>query len=305
MSADEDIRKNIKELKREKDVVIVAHNYQTGLIQDIGDYVGDSFGLAQKVNEMDVSNVVFCGVDFMAESAAILNPDKNVIHPEPESRCPMAAMVDMDELKSYKEKNPDTAIVSYVNTNVETKARSDICCTSSNAVKVVRSVDEEKVLFLPDKNLGRYIKRFIDDKEVEVWEGYCGTHDDITAADVKGLKDEHPDAEVVVHPECRPEVIDIADYAESTAGILNRAKESDVDEMIIGTEKEMGYRLRKEVKDKEFYFPGDPTCQNMKKITPEKVLRSLETLEPVVEIEDEVAERALKPLEKMVDLGRG
>ncbi|MBS3782070.1 MAG: quinolinate synthase NadA [Candidatus Thermoplasmatota archaeon] len=298
-------QREIKRLKGEKDIVIVAHNYQMGDIQDIADFVGDSFGLAQKVNELEVSNVVFCGVDFMAESAAILNPDKRVILPDLKAECPMAEMVDIGDLRSYKEKNPEAAVVSYVNTNAETKAESDICCTSSNAVKVVKSLDNEKVLFLPDKNLGNYIKRFVHDKQVEVWEGYCATHDNILPEEVRRSMEEHPEAEVVVHPECRPEVVDIADYVESTAGILERAKKTASDEMIIGTEKEMGYRLEKEVPDKEYYFPGNPTCQNMKKITPEKVLNSLKSLSPKVKVEEDIAERARRPLQKMVDLGRG
>ncbi len=299
------IREEIDSLREEKDVVIVAHNYQEGLIQDVADYVGDSLGLAMKVKQMDVPNVIFCGVDFMAESAAILNPDKSIIHPEPDARCPMAEMVDIDELKEYKDDNPDTAIVSYVNTNVETKALSDICCTSSNAVKIVESLPERDVMFTPDKNLGDYIKRFVDKKNIEIWEGYCRTHDKISPDDVKKTMERHPEAEVVVHPECRPEVIDLADFTESTAGILRRAKESRVEKMIIGTEKEMGYRLRKEAPEKEYYFPGNPICQNMKKITPEKVLRSLEELKPIVDIEESLAEKAREPLKKMIEMGRG
>ncbi len=295
----------IEELKDENDAVIVAHNYQVGEIQEAADFVGDSFGLARKVAELDVSNVVFCGVNFMVESAAVLNPDKNVIHPEPEAGCPMAEMVDIDDLKDYKEENPETAVVSYVNTNIETKAESDVCCTSSNAVKVVESVDASRVLFVPDKNLGNYINRFVEDKEVDVWDGYCATHDNIAEKDVKKLMKKYPEAEVVVHPECRPEVVDIADYVESTAGILERAKKTSAQDMIIGTEKEMGFRLKNEEPEKEYHFPGDPTCQNMKKITLEKVVRSLEDLGPIMTVDEELASRAKKPLERMVEIGRG
>ncbi|MEF8873137.1 MAG: quinolinate synthase NadA [Candidatus Thermoplasmatota archaeon] len=295
----------IEELKEENDAVIVAHNYQVGEIQDAADFVGDSFGLARKVAELDVSNVVFCGVDFMVESAAILNPDKNVIHPEPQAGCPMAEMVDLKELKDYKEKNPETGVVSYVNTNIQTKAESDVCCTSSNAVKVVESLDNSKALFVPDKNLGSYINRFVEEKEVDVWDGYCATHDNISEKDVKKMVNEYPEAEVVVHPECRPRVVDLADYVESTAGILERAKTTSARDMIIGTEKEMGYRLKKEVPEKEYHFPGDPTCQNMKKITLEKVVKSLENLEPVMTVDKELARKAKKPLERMVEIGRG
>ena len=299
------LKDEILELKEDKDIVIVAHNYQIGDVQDIADFVGDSFGLAQKVSELDVSNVVFCGVDFMAESASILNPDKNIIHPDPDAGCPMAEMVDIDDLREYKENTPEAAVVSYVNTRAETKAESDVCCTSSNAVKVVKSLDNRRVLFVPDKNLGSYIKRFVHDKDIDVWKGYCSTHDNISPKDLQKLIDKYPDAEVVVHPECRPEVVNMSDYAESTAGILERARKTDADRMIIGTEKEMGYRLKKEVPDKEYYFPGNTICEDMKKITLEKVLRSIENLGPSVEVDEDIAERALKPLKRMVEIGRG
>jgi len=299
------VKKQIQELKDDEDIVIVAHNYQRGSIQDIADYVGDSFGLAQRVNELDVANIVFCGVDFMAESAAILNPDKDVIFPETKAECPMAKMVDLDKLREYKEKNPESAVVSYVNTNAETKAESDVCCTSSNSVKVVKSLDNEKVLFLPDRNLGHYIKRFVNDKEVDVWEGFCATHDNILPKDMRRSIQKYPDAEVVVHPECRPEVVDMADHVESTAGILERARKTESSVMIIGTEKEMGYRLKKEIPDKEYHFPAEPTCINMKKITLDSVLESIKTKEPIVEVDEEMAVKAIKPLRRMVDIGRG
>jgi len=299
------VKDQIKKLKDEEEVVIVAHNYQKGNIQDIADFVGDSFGLAQKVNELDVANIVFCGVDFMAESAAILNPEKKIILPDLTAGCPMAEMVDLDEVRGYKEKNPEAAVVSYVNTNAETKAESDICCTSSNALKIVKSLNNEKVLFLPDKNLGDYVKRFVQDKDLDVWEGYCATHDNILPEDMRESIKKHPEAEVVVHPECRPEVIDMAEYVESTAGILERARKTRTDKMIVGTEKEMEYRLKKEIPNKEYFFPGDPTCTNMKKITLEKVLESIKTKRPQVVVDKKIAERALKPLKRMVEIGRG
>ncbi len=295
----------VEKLKKENDILLVAHNYQLGVIQDAADYTGDSFGLARKVTEKKAENVVFCGVDFMAESAVVLNPDKNIIHPEPKAQCPMAAMVDIDRLRQYKKDNPDAAVVSYVNTNVETKVESDICCTSSNAVKVVESLEQDKILFLPDKNLGSYIKRLVKDKTIDLWEGYCGTHDKISVKDIEVSLKEYPQAEVIVHPECQPEVIDLADFVGSTTGILKRAGESSSKEFIVGTEVEMGHRLRKENPDKTFAFPGDPLCQNMKRITPEKVIRAMETLEPVVVIEEDLIKRAKKPLERMMEVGRG
>lgn len=299
------LRQDLLELKEKKDIVLVAHNYQTGVIQDTADYVGDSLGLAKQVSQLDVSNVVFCGVDFMAESAVVLNPGKRIIHPEPSSRCPMAGMVDIEEVRDYKEENPDAAVVAYVNTNIETKAESDICCTSSNAVDIVNNLEQDKVLFLPDRNLGSYVKRFVKDKKIDLWDGYCHTHDDITVEQIEELLERYQEAEVIVHPECRPEVVDIADHVGSTAGILKRAKESSAKSMIIGTEREMGYRLRKEIPDKEFYFPGDPVCDNMKKITPEKVIDSMKNLGPVVDIEEELVVKARTPLERMMKMGRG
>lgn len=295
----------VEKLKKENDILLVAHNYQLGVIQDAADYTGDSFGLARIVTEEEAENVVFCGVDFMAESAVVLNPDKNIIHPEPKAQCPMAAMVDIGRLRQYKKDNPGAAVVSYVNTNVETKVESDICCTSSNAVKVVESLEQNKILFLPDKNLGSYIKRFVKDKTIDLWEGYCGTHDKISVKDIEVSLKKYPRAEVMVHPECQPEVVDIADFVGSTAGILKRAGKSSAKEFIVGTEVEMGHRLRKENPDKTFVFPGDPLCQNMKRITPEKVIRAMETLEPVVVIEEQLIKRAKKPLERMMKVGRG
>ena len=296
---------NVERLKKENNILLIAHNYQIGDIQDAADYVGDSFGLARRVSDMDTPNVVFCGVDFMAESAVILNPEKRIIHPEPKARCPMAAMVDLDRLKIFRKDNPDAAVVSYVNTNVETKALSDICCTSSNAVKVVNSLEEEKVLFLPDRNLGDYIRRYVKDKEIETWQGYCGTHDKISVQDVLSLKELYPDAEVIVHPECRPEVVDMADHVGSTAGILKHTVESPSKRFIIGTEVEMGHRLRLSSPSKEFYFPGNPLCSNMKMITKEKVIASMESLEPVVTVDEELMKKARIPLERMIEVGRG
>lgn len=295
----------INELRKKKDVLILAHNYQLPEIQDIADFLGDSLDLATKATKTDTKNIIFCGVDFMAQSAKILNPDKNVIHPDLEAGCPMANMVNPSELSQLKNDNPDAEVVSYINTTAETKTLSDICCTSANGRKVVESISSKKVIFVPDKNLGAYIQRFIKDKELIIWPGVCPTHHKIRKEEILRIKKKHPDAEILVHPECRPEVIDISDHALSTNGMVNHAKKSDSKEFIIGTEKELCYRLKNENPDKTFYPIKTAICPNMKKITLEKVLNSLEYLEPRIKFSEEIMKKAKKPLQKMMEVGRG
>jgi quinolinate synthase len=295
----------IKQLKNQHNTIILAHNYQLPEIQDIADFLGDSLDLAKKATKTDAENIIFCGVDFMAESAKILNPDKNVIIPDIDATCPMAHMVDAKGLKKLKEQHPDAEVVAYINTTAETKTLADICCTSANGTKIVKSVSSKKVIFVPDKNLGAYIQRLVPEKEMILWPGLCATHHRIRKEDIIKLKKEHPKAEVLVHPECRLEVIDIADHALSTNGMVNHAKQSDCKEFIIGTEKELCYRLKKENPDKEFYPIKSAICPNMKKITLEKVLNSLETLEPKIILSEEIMKKAKIPLQKMMDIGRG
>lgn len=300
------LAKKVAELKKERNAVILVHNYQLPEVQDIGDIVGDSLGLAVQASKTDADVIIFCGVDFMAESALILNPGKDIIHPEPKSKCPMAAMITGAGLKELKEKHPDAVVVSYVNTTAEVKAESDICCTSSNAVKVVKSVPENKIIFTPDENLGRYVSRFVPEKEMILWPGYCDTHQNrITVKDLQKLKDKHPEAGVIVHPECTPDVIDFADYAYSTEGMLRHCRSSARSEFILGTEKEMAYRLEKEIPSKTFYTLSTAVCPNMKKITLKKVIKSLETLSPKITIDPKIIERAKRPLERMIEIGRG
>ncbi len=301
-------RKNIEkidELRKKHNVIILAHNYQLPEIQDIADFLGDSLDLAIKATKTDAENIIFCGVDFMAESTKILNPDKNVIHPDIEAECPMANTVNPNELLKLKNSTPDAEVVSYINTTAETKAISDICCTSANGRKVVESLSSKKIIFVPDKNLGAYIQRHVKDKELTIWPGVCPTHHRIRKEEILRIKKMHPDAEILVHPECRPEVIDISDYALSTNGMVNYVKKSDANGFIIGTEKELCYRLKNENPDKIFYPIKKAICPNMKKITFEKVLNSLESLEPKVELPEELMEKAKVPLKKMMDIGRG
>ena len=300
-----DIKTDIKKLKKEKNALILAHNYQIPEVQDISDYLGDSLDLAKKATKMDYKNIIFCGVDFMAESAKILNPDKNVILPDSNATCPMANMVDIKKLEKLIEKHPDAKIVSYINTTAEIKTYSDICCTSSNGVKVVKSINSDKVIFLPDTNLGAYIQRLVPEKEMIIWPGMCSTHNNISKNDILDLKEKYPTAEILVHPECRLEVIDIADHAYSTNGMINHVRKSKNKKFIIGTEKDICYRLKNENPDKDFYPIKSAICPNMKKITAKKIVDSLKTLEPKINIKKQVMDKAKIPLEKMMKTGRG
>ena len=300
-----EIETKIKELKQKHNVVILAHNYQRPEVQDIADFLGDSLGLAMKATETNAKVIVFCGVDFMAESAKILNPDKIVVHPDEKAQCPMAAMVDVESLRWVIEKNPQAEVVAYVNTTADVKAQTDICCTSSNALKVIKSVKKKDVIFIPDTNLGLYVKRFIKDKNLILWPGICPTHHKISKDEILEIKRHHQDAEIIVHPECRPEVIDIADYVFSTQGMVNYVSKADPKEFIIGTERELCYRLKKENPGKTFYSLKSAVCPNMKKITLEKVLKSMESLEPKIELSETIMQKARLPLQRMMDIGRG
>jgi quinolinate synthase len=218
----------------------------------------------------------------------------------------MADMVDVQFLKEMQARHPDAVTVSYVNTMADVKAESDVCCTSGNALKVIKSLDEKKIIFTPDRNLGMYVQRFVPDKEIILWPGFCAVHHNkITVSKLEALKSLHPDAEVLAHPECIPEVIDYADFTYSTHGMLVHAQKSDKREFILGTEKEMAYRMSRDIPEKKFYAVGDAVCQNMKRITLEKVMKSLETLSPAVEISPDILSRAKIPLERMVEIGRG
>jgi len=301
----EEIKNEINKLKKEKDAVVLVHNYQIPEVQDVADFLGDSLDLAKKASNIDVKNIIFCGVDFMAESAKILNPEKNVILPDIKATCPMAHMVNIKGLEKLKKDHPKAEVVSYINTTAKIKTYADICCTSSNGKKVVEKTSSKKVIFIPDKNLGSYIQRQIPKKEMILWPGFCSTHNNIRKKDILNLKNKYPDAEVLVHPECRLEVIDVADYAFSTNGMVNHVKKSEKKEFIIGTEKDICYRFKCENPKKEFYPVKSAVCKNMKKITAEKVLKSLKTLEPTINLSDEIMKKAKKPLQKMMGIGRG
>jgi quinolinate synthase len=295
----------INRLKKEKNAIILVHNYQIPEVQDIADFLGDSLDLSIRAGETDAENIVFCGVRFMAESAKILNPEKNVIIPDISALCPMANMVDPQKLSLVKNDNPDAKVVAYVNTTAEVKAISDICCTSANGVKVVRNLNCNKIIFVPDRNLGDYIQKKVPEKQMILWPGFCSTHNRISKTQIINLVDKFPYSEVLVHPECRSEVIELADYVFSTNGMVNHARKSEKKEFIIGTEKELCYRLKKENPNKNFYPIKSAICPNMKKINLEKVLNSLETLKPRISLSDEIIKNAKEPLKRMIDIGRG
>jgi quinolinate synthase len=292
----------ISSLKKEKNAIILAHNYQIGDVQDIADFLGDSLDLSIKASQVEEEVIVFCGVHFMAETAAILAPEKTVLIPDLHAGCPMANMMEAAELKKWKDEHPGVKVVCYVNTTAAVKAECDICCTSSNALKVVESIGADTILFGPDKNLAAYVARHTI-KTIIPWDGYCYVHNNILAKDLKQKRELYPDAEVWVHPECRPEVIDLADKVLSTGKMVRGAGETEKKEIIIGTESGIIYRLKKENPDKNFYPAKDLAfCQNMKKITLQKVLHSLENMEYRVEVPHEVALKARGAIEKMIQI---
>ncbi|MDW7651797.1 MAG: quinolinate synthase NadA [Bacillota bacterium] len=290
----------VKELKEKRNAVILAHNYQIDEVQDAADYVGDSFGLSRVAAETAADVIVFCGVHFMAEGASILAPDKTVLLPEILAGCPMADMVTVDALREKKKQYPGAKVVTYVNSSAAVKAESDICVTSSNAVNVVNSLDAEEILFVPDMNLGRFVADRTD-KRMILWEGYCVTHHRVGADAVTAARQTHPDAVVVVHPECRPEVVAAADHAFSTGGILQFARETKHNKLIIGTEMGLLYRLKQENPDKEFYLLHQGlVCPNMKYTNLEKVAAALETMKPQITVSEAVREPARRALERML-----
>jgi quinolinate synthase len=298
------IQKQILELKKEKKAIILGHNYQRKEVQEVSDFLGDSYGLSVQASKTDANIIVFCGVDFMAESAKILNPQKIVLHPNLKAKCPMAAMVDVKSLKDLKAAHPGAPVVSYVNTSADVKAESDICCTSANAVKIVQSLPDKKIIFIPDTNLGLYVQRFVKDKEIVLWPGYCPTHVNIKLEDLKALKRKHPEAEILVHPECTPDVVDFADFAFSTEGIIKHVVSSPKREFIIGTEANMLHRLRKEAPGKILYEVPNATCPNMREISLEDVRDSLVKMQQKIEIPPDIIRRAKIPLERMIAAGR-
>jgi quinolinate synthase len=290
----------IKKLKNEKNAVILAHNYQRGEVQEIADYLGDSLELSRKANTTDAEIIVFCGVRFMAETAKILSPEKKVLMPREEAGCPMANMVTPEDVLNLRKKHPNAKVVSYVNTNADVKAVTDVCCTSANAVKVVKNIESGKVIFIPDRNLGSYVKRFVD-KEIILWDGFCYAHDNISKEEVLQAKKKFPEAPLLVHPECRPEVIDIADEVLSTSGMIEFAKSSGAKSFLIGTEEGIIYRLKKENPGKEFYSAGTPKiCSDMKITHLEDVYSSLNEERHEIILPEDIINASKKSLKAML-----
>lgn len=324
MADDRALLEKIGELKKKRNALIIAHNYQRDEIQGLADFTGDSLELSRQASGTSCDVIVFCGVNFMAESASILSPDKTVLLPELEACCPMADMVTVSgarnlqthfpgyrytegfiypadfSLREIKKQHPGIPVVTYVNSTADVKAESDICCTSSNAVRVVESLEAEKVICIPDKNLSAWIAKNTD-KEVIAWDGFCHVHDRITAIDVKRAKEEHPDALFLAHPECRMEVLELADHVTSTSGMIRYAASSNAIEFIIGTEIGLLYRLKKENPTKVFHpLRKDMICPNMKKTTLGSVVRALETMSNIVKVPEEIRLPAKRALDRML-----
>jgi quinolinate synthase len=299
---DRELKERIAQLKKERNAIVLAHYYQRDEIQDIADFRGDSFLLAQKAAQTDADVIVFCGVHFMGESAKILAPNKTVLIPDERAGCPMADMVNVDGLRALKKQHPNAKVVTYINSSAEVKAETDICCTSANAIKVIQSLDAEEIIWVPDKNLGHYVSQFTDKKMI-IWEGYCNTHDMLTIKDVEEMRRLYPNAQFVVHPECRPEVVEMADFTGSTTAIIKYCRESEHNEFIVGTEDGTGYQLRKDSPHKTFHFASKfLVCPNMKVNNLKKVVRCLETMQPQIYVPPHIADKARLSLERMLQV---
>lgn len=302
----QELKKKIAQLKKKKNAVILAHNYQRKEVQDVADVVGDSLQLARAASTVDAHIIEFCGVHFMAESASILNPDKKVLLPVKEAGCPMADMITPEKLRTLRAQHPDAACVCYVNSSAEVKAESDIACTSSNAIEVVRSLPNKKIIFVPDENLGKYVQSHIPEKEIILWRGFCITHIRLSDEEVSRAKLQHPQAKFLAHPECRPEVLALADEICSTGGMFKYAKASVAREFIIGTESGMLYRLEKENPNKKFYLPSEHLiCANMKLTTLGWIAYSLENEIHEIKVPEDIRFKAKQSLDRMLELTYG
>jgi quinolinate synthase len=299
----ENLQQQVAALKEKLNAIILVHNYQIPEIQQIADIRGDSLELSRVAAETDADVIVFCGVQFMAETAAILSPDKKVLLPVKEAGCPMADMITVDGVHKLRAEHPGAPVVCYVNSSAEVKAESDVCCTSANAIEVANSLNEDRAILVPDKHLARYVAKHTD-KEIIAYQGFCPTHAMLTAEDIVKAKKEHPDAMFVAHPECRWDVLQLADHVTSTSGIFRYARESSATEFIIGTETGMLYMLHEQNPDKTFYPASDlMTCPNMKMNTLEHVIEAMEDMKFLITVEENVRERARKCLDKMLAIG--
>ncbi len=301
----DNIKNKIEELKKEKDIAVLAHYYTDGQIQALADYVGDSYYLSKIATEIPQQTILFCGVSFMGESAKLLNPGKTIIMPDSYADCPMAHMADIDEIEEVRKKHKDAAVVCYVNSTAEIKAHSDVCVTSANALKIVKALPNETVYFIPDGNLGRYLAGKIPEKNFILSDGFCHVHTSITRENVERAKQLHPQAIVLAHPECTWDVLEISDYIGSTSGIIEYATKSEGEVFIICTEMGVLYELELKNPQKKFYSVGHRQfCPNMKRITPEKILEQLQSMSNVVELDEEMYDKANRPLERMLTMSK-
>ena len=298
----------INELREKKNAVILAHYYQRGEIQDIADFIGDSLELARRAQETNADIIVFAGVKFMAETAKILNPEKKVLHPNPESGCPMADMATYEGVKKLREKHPDAAVVAYVNTNADVKTLADVIVTSRNAVKVVKALKEDKIIFVPDQFLGGFVAQQVPEKEFILWKGFCPPHFNLSPEQLLELKEKYPDAKIAVHPECNTKTSEIADFVGSTSQIIEFATTCDAENVIIGTEVGLKHQLEKINPNKNYIFPvnadycGTVHCCDMKKNTLDKIKEVLENETNEIVLPEEVIEKARKPLDRMLEI---
>lgn len=302
---EKEIKKQIYKLKEQKNAVILAHYYAPADVQEVADYVGDSFYLAKIAKNSTATIIVFCGVAFMGESAKILNPDKKVLMPDLTADCPMAHMVTKGKIEELRKKYNDLAVVCYINSTAELKCQSDVCVTSSNAVNIVKSLPNKNIFFIPDKNLGQYVAKQVPEKNIILNDGYCPIHAKICVNELMNEKELHPNAQVLSHPECEKEILNLSHYIGSTAEIINYAKQSNCEEFIICTEDGVEFKLQCDNPNKNFYFPKTrPCCTDMKLNTLDKLLYVLETEENAIEVDDNVRKKSLIPLDKMLELGR-
>ncbi len=302
MKSQEELIGEIEKLKEEKNAIILAHNYQRPEVQDVADFVGDSLELSRKAREVDADVIVFCGVDFMAETAKILNPKKKVLHPVKEAVCPMAQMLTVDMIVEAKRDHPNAEVVLYVNTTAECKAFADVVCTSANAVDIVRKLDASEIIFGPDKNLAEFVQSRVPEKKIIPVPsfGHCPLHVRFTIEDVENARKTYPNAKIVAHPECRKEVWMSADLVASTGGMVKNACKHD--EWVVFTEREMCYRLKKLYPNKKFHPAKDVFCVNMKKITLQSVYDSLQNERHEVVVPEDIASRARRAIERMLEL---
>ncbi|MEN3034348.1 MAG: quinolinate synthase NadA [Aquificaceae bacterium] len=303
-----ELQLKIREIAKAKNAVILAHYYQRPEVQDISDFIGDSLELSRKASQTDASIILFCGVRFMCETAKIVNPTKKVLHPNPESGCPMADMVTAKDVIKLRELYPDAAVVSYVNTTAEVKAVSDVCVTSANAIKVIQKLPHRRIIFVPDQALGSWVQKHLPDKEFIMWKGFCPPHYEFTASEVIKLKEKYKDAKVAVHPECHPEVIKLADFVGSTSQIISYATSCEANRVIVITEVGLKHTLMKKNPTKEYIFPepmnycGSVYCCTMKGITLQNIYNTISYELNEVNLPEDIIERARKPLFKMLEL---